>query len=54
MKQEQLNLKVPKVKIKMVKYVMDITPAQSKQLKILAINKETTIKKMILDMFQIE
>lgn len=54
MKQSELKLGVKKLKGKMVKYCMDITPEQSRQLKILAIDKETTIKKMILDAFHIE
>jgi len=54
MKQNELKLGVKKEKGVVVRFVMELTPAQSRQLKTIAFNKEITVKKMILTTFGIE
>ena len=54
MKQPELKLKVKKLKEKKVKYVMDLTPKEHKQLKTIAFNLDISIKDMILQTFKIE
>jgi hypothetical protein len=53
MKQQELKLEVKKLKAKKVKFVMDLTELEHKQLKTMAFNLEKTIKDLILDTLKI-
>ena len=53
MKQQELNLEVKKLKAKKVKFVMDLSEPEHKQLKTMAFNLDKTIKDLILDTLKI-
>ena len=54
MKQASLKLGVKKLpRGKIVRFVMELTPEQSKAIRILAIQKGSTVKGMVLDLCNI-
>jgi hypothetical protein len=55
MKQQTLKLKVEKLqKPKPIRFTMELSPEQNKAIKLLAINKGTNVKAMILEALKIE
>lgn len=55
MKQQTLKLTVEKLpKPKPIRFTMELTPEQNKAMKLLAVNKGTTVKAMVLNALKIE
>lgn len=54
MKQKELKLDIKKLPAEETRYTLVLTPDQKKQLKIAAINNNTTVKQMIFKAFGIE
>jgi hypothetical protein len=54
MKQNELKLGVKKLKGVKKRFVMELTPEQSLQLKMIALTNNTTVKSMILKAFQVK
>jgi hypothetical protein len=54
MKPKELDLGITKLKAEEARFTIVMTPAQKKQLKLAAINNNTTVKGMIFKKFGIE
>jgi hypothetical protein len=54
MKENELKLGIKKLKAEKRRFVMELTPAQSLELKIMALKANTSVKAMILKAFDVQ